>query len=106
MEKSKLQYACLARIVREGGFRVALVARYSAIPGHCEFIDVLVDVSLSITDLDLFSYNCDFFYLWHGHMGVLVGRDFISAKAIHHCLYRRCSRARRRWRRQYVVNTL
>ncbi|KAF7789749.1 hypothetical protein EIP86_000695 [Pleurotus ostreatoroseus] len=34
MEKKKLQYACLARVVREGGFKIALIARYSAIPGH------------------------------------------------------------------------
>ncbi|KAL5485629.1 hypothetical protein ACEPAI_6670 [Sanghuangporus weigelae] len=34
LEKKDLQYACLARTVREGGFKIALVARYSAIPGH------------------------------------------------------------------------
>ncbi|GJE85607.1 Golgi apparatus membrane protein TVP38 [Phanerochaete sordida] len=34
MEKTKIQYACLARIVREGGFKIALIARFSAIPGH------------------------------------------------------------------------
>jgi uncharacterized membrane protein YdjX (TVP38/TMEM64 family) len=34
MEKQKLSYACLARTVREGGFKIALVARLSAIPGH------------------------------------------------------------------------
>lgn len=35
MEKTKMYYACLARVVREGGFKVALIARLSAIPGHC-----------------------------------------------------------------------
>lgn len=34
MEKTKLSYACLARVVREGGFKIALIARLSAIPGH------------------------------------------------------------------------
>ncbi|KAG8960362.1 Tlg2-vesicle protein [Tulasnella sp. 419] len=34
IEKSNLSYACLAKVIREGGFLVALVARYSAIPGH------------------------------------------------------------------------
>ncbi|OSC97850.1 hypothetical protein PYCCODRAFT_1447767 [Trametes coccinea BRFM310] len=34
LEKTKLQYACLARVVREGGFKIALIARLSAIPGH------------------------------------------------------------------------
>ncbi|KAI0819566.1 snare associated Golgi protein-domain-containing protein [Trametes gibbosa] len=34
LEKNNLSYACLARVVREGGFRIALIARLSAIPGH------------------------------------------------------------------------
>ena len=34
LEKQKLSYACLARVVREGGFKIALIARLSAIPGH------------------------------------------------------------------------
>ncbi|EIN03924.1 hypothetical protein PUNSTDRAFT_77185, partial [Punctularia strigosozonata HHB-11173 SS5] len=34
IEKKTIFYACLARVVREGGFKVALISRYSAIPGH------------------------------------------------------------------------
>ncbi|KAI0706607.1 snare associated Golgi protein-domain-containing protein [Earliella scabrosa] len=34
LERTKISYACLARVVREGGFKVALIARLSAIPGH------------------------------------------------------------------------
>ncbi|EJD36440.1 hypothetical protein AURDEDRAFT_74204 [Auricularia subglabra TFB-10046 SS5] len=34
LEKEKPYYDCLARVVREGGFKVALMARLSAIPGH------------------------------------------------------------------------
>ncbi|RPD69744.1 hypothetical protein L226DRAFT_548049 [Lentinus tigrinus ALCF2SS1-7] len=34
LERTKLSYACLARVVREGGFKIALIARLSAIPGH------------------------------------------------------------------------
>ncbi|KAJ3969958.1 hypothetical protein EV361DRAFT_918341 [Lentinula raphanica] len=34
MEKTKISYACLAKVVRDGGFKVALIARLSAIPGH------------------------------------------------------------------------
>jgi hypothetical protein len=37
-EKTKITYACLARIVRDGGFKIALIARLSAIPGHCQFV--------------------------------------------------------------------
>lgn len=33
-ERKSLNYACMAHIVREGGFMVILVARLSAIPGH------------------------------------------------------------------------
>jgi hypothetical protein len=36
MEKTNISYACLAKVVRDGGFKIALVARLSAIPGHCE----------------------------------------------------------------------
>ncbi|KAG9119989.1 Tlg2-vesicle protein [Ceratobasidium sp. 392] len=35
MEKKNPSYACLARVVRDGGFLVAFVVRLSAIPGHC-----------------------------------------------------------------------
>ncbi|KAF7290616.1 hypothetical protein MIND_01301800 [Mycena indigotica] len=34
MERTQIPYACLARCVRTGGFRIALIARFSAIPGH------------------------------------------------------------------------
>ncbi|KIY63711.1 hypothetical protein CYLTODRAFT_493693 [Cylindrobasidium torrendii FP15055 ss-10] len=34
LERTNISYACLARVVRDGGFRIALIARLSAIPGH------------------------------------------------------------------------
>jgi len=37
LERTKIWYACLAKVVRDGGFKIALIARLSAIPGHCEF---------------------------------------------------------------------
>ncbi|EKM57848.1 uncharacterized protein PHACADRAFT_89628 [Phanerochaete carnosa HHB-10118-sp] len=33
-EQTQISYACLARIVRDGGFKIAVIARFSAIPGH------------------------------------------------------------------------
>jgi len=33
-ERTKLFYACFAKVVREGGFKVAIIARYSAVPAH------------------------------------------------------------------------
>ena len=37
MEKGSIMYTALGRVVREGGFKIALIARYSAIPGHCVY---------------------------------------------------------------------
>ncbi|KAA1467254.1 hypothetical protein DENSPDRAFT_832262 [Dentipellis sp. KUC8613] len=34
LEKSNITYACLAKVVREGGFKIVFLARLSAIPGH------------------------------------------------------------------------
>ncbi|KAF8630557.1 hypothetical protein AX17_005369 [Amanita inopinata Kibby_2008] len=34
LERTKISYACLAKVVRDGGFKIALIARLSAIPGH------------------------------------------------------------------------
>ncbi|KAJ3823118.1 hypothetical protein F5880DRAFT_1613175 [Lentinula raphanica] len=34
LEKKKLMYACFSRVVRDGGFKVILAARYSLIPAH------------------------------------------------------------------------
>lgn len=35
-ERKSIFYACLAQVIREGGFVIALIVRFSAIPGHCE----------------------------------------------------------------------
>ncbi|KAG1869217.1 snare associated Golgi protein-domain-containing protein [Suillus tomentosus] len=34
LQKDSVMYAALCKVIRERGFKVALVARYSAIPGH------------------------------------------------------------------------
>jgi hypothetical protein len=34
MEENNIRYATLARVIREGGVMVAIIARYSTIPGH------------------------------------------------------------------------
>ena len=36
-KKTVLRYACLAKVVREAGTLVVLIAHYSAIPSRCEF---------------------------------------------------------------------
>ncbi|KAK0187211.1 hypothetical protein F5146DRAFT_1063944 [Armillaria mellea] len=34
LERKNIMYACLAKVVRDGGFKIALIARLSAIPPH------------------------------------------------------------------------
>ncbi|CDO74539.1 hypothetical protein BN946_scf184641.g5 [Trametes cinnabarina] len=34
MEEKKVKYALLAEVIRQGGFKIACIIRYSAIPGH------------------------------------------------------------------------
>ncbi|KAF9650223.1 hypothetical protein BDM02DRAFT_3093452 [Thelephora ganbajun] len=34
LERTNITYGCLAKVVRDGGFIIALIARLSAIPGH------------------------------------------------------------------------
>jgi uncharacterized membrane protein YdjX (TVP38/TMEM64 family) len=34
MEETNMNFACIARVIREGGFWIAFWARLSALPGH------------------------------------------------------------------------
>ncbi|KAK0502325.1 hypothetical protein EDD18DRAFT_687351 [Armillaria luteobubalina] len=34
LERNNIMYACLAKVIRDGGFKIALIARLSAIPPH------------------------------------------------------------------------
>jgi len=34
LERTNIRYACLAQVVRDGGFKIVLIMRYSAIPSH------------------------------------------------------------------------
>lgn len=53
LEKNKIFYACLARVVRDGGFKIALIVRWSAIPGHCASIEASIFLFLKIAQLPL-----------------------------------------------------
>jgi hypothetical protein len=37
-EQSSIDTACIARVLREGGWKIALISRYSTIPGHSQFL--------------------------------------------------------------------
>jgi hypothetical protein len=64
LEEKKISYACLAHVVRQGGFKVALIARLSAVPGHCKY-----PLLISITPFDLiiksFSHHRHFLHMRH-----------------------------------------
>lgn len=34
MEEKSVYYACLARLMREGGLGILIIIRFSAVPGH------------------------------------------------------------------------
>ena len=37
LEETKIKYALLAQVVREGGFKIPVIMRLSVIPGHCPY---------------------------------------------------------------------
>lgn len=53
LERSNITYGCLAKVVRDGGFTVALIARLSAIPGHCASLRLF-----SVHHLTICSHYC------------------------------------------------
>ena len=71
MERTNISYACLAKVVRDGGFRIALIARLSAIPGHCK-LTMHTGTGQPLTSSPR-SHDCDLFNVRNGH----------------HCLYDR-----------------
>jgi len=82
LEKSKIFYGCLAKVVRDGGFKIALIARLSAIPGHCMRFSLL---RLFILNRASSYYRC-LFNLWNGHPSIFFGRYSFNAKAAYHCI--------------------
>lgn len=50
LQKDSIMYAALCKVIRERGFKVALVARYSAIPGH------LTTAIFSVCGIGIFTY--------------------------------------------------
>ena len=77
LEKTKISYACLARVVRDGGFKIALIARLSAIPGHCQF--VMKCSARSSIFLLCPSHYCHFLDVWHEHFRIHTCRLILHA---------------------------
>ncbi|KAF5344267.1 hypothetical protein D9758_012317 [Tetrapyrgos nigripes] len=55
-ENSTLSYACFAQLVREGGFKVALMVRLSVIPPHCKYIPRLLDLVFALCGMNIFIF--------------------------------------------------
>jgi len=87
LERSKASYACLGRVVRDGGFKVCLMARLSALPSHCACLWLLV--GCDPMGLIFLSYHCSLRHLWYEYFRIYPGRLLVTTEAIPHRLRRR-----------------
>lgn len=83
-EKSKATYACLGRVVREGGFKICLMARLSAMPGHCACYCFPTECLL--LNWIFISYHCRLRHLWHEHFRIHLGCCLVTTEAVPHRL--------------------
>jgi len=44
LERENIGYACLAKVVRDGGFKIAVIVRLSIVPGHCTFYSKIPEI--------------------------------------------------------------
>lgn len=88
LERTNIAYGCLARVVRDGGFVIALIARLSAIPGHCRSLRLLVTHQLTGC-----SHHRGVQYMRDGHRRVFLCGFAFPPQAIHYGLFRSRSRA-------------
>lgn len=94
LEKTQLKYACLARVVREGGFKIALIARFSAIPGHCKCSPLTRTPAHLIRRYSHYRRLLD---VWYEYLGLLHRRSALITEAVLDSLSWCCSRTIRRW---------
>ena len=87
LERTNITYGCLARVVRDGGLIIALIARLSAIPGHCKFLRHLI-----VYQLTSYSHHCSVQHMRDGHRRVFPCSSAFPPQAIHYRLSRSCSR--------------
>lgn len=94
LEESKISYASLAKVIREGGLKIALITRYSIIPGHSEPLNSLVRIFDCLTQNNV-SINDPLFSVRDKHLHVHHCSRFISAEAAHIHLHRSSPSGRR-----------
>lgn len=87
LERTNITYGCLAKVVRDGGLIIALIARLSAIPGHCESLRPLI-----VHKLTSCSHHRSFQHVRDGHRRVLPCSFAFPPQTIHYRLSRSCSR--------------
>ena len=51
LEEKSITYALYSQIIREGGYRVPIIMRFSAIPGHCKSYYIVVYAYLLVDQL-------------------------------------------------------
>jgi hypothetical protein len=87
LEKENIQYACLAKVVRDGGFLIALICRLSVMPGHCTFdmpcFGYVVHLLMSISG----SHHCHILDMRYERHHFLYCLHSLHAQTIHHRLY-------------------
>lgn len=88
LERTNITYGCLARVVRDGGFTIALIARLSAIPGHCRSLPLLITHQLTSC-----SHHRGIQYMRDGHRRVFLCGFAFPPQAVYHRLFRSRSRA-------------
>ena len=87
MEKTNLSYACLARVIREGGFKV----RVSYRPGAPDSMRRIGCACSTVFRHTRSLYNRNFLDMWNGYLGVLNWRFSLITETTRHCLLGRCA---------------
>ena len=81
LERTNITYGCLAKVVRDGGFIVALIARLSAIPGHCASLQLFLVHRLTVC-----SHHRSVQYMRDGNHRVFLGGFTFTPQTIRYRL--------------------
>ena len=86
LERTNIAYGCLAKVVRDGGFTIALIARLSAIPGHCASLQPLIVHRLTVC-----SHHRSVQHMRDGDPRVFPCGFTFPPETIYYCLFGSCS---------------
>lgn len=91
LEQTNIKYGSFAQIIREGGFSVAIIIRYSAVPNHCVFISRIefgLDLIYVLIVFLLCSCDSSFRLGRNEYACILNCGNLITAEAVHKRLHR------------------